>query len=202
MYNLAMSARPLPKGAILVPKTAKLVFHGEIFDTYQWDQKMYDGSISTFEMLKRPDTVVILGVVDGKVVLEEQEQPNKPVHFTLPAGRVEPNEDVLEAAKREMAEETGMSFNKWELKDVHQPFVKMDWFIYTYVATNLNERNEQNLDAGEKIRIDLVDYQRVVELIKEGHMHWSAYLTKQILNGKDRLEDILNAPNFKEDQDE
>jgi ADP-ribose pyrophosphatase len=202
MYNLSMSVRPLPKGAVLIPKRAKLVFHGEIFDTYQWEQEMYDGSTSTFEMLKRPDTVVILGVVDGKVVLEEQEQPNKPTHFTLPAGRVEPDEDVLTAAKREMMEETGMSFGKWELKDVHQPFVKMDWFIYTYVASELSETKYQNLDSGEKIKTELVDYKRVVNLIKEGHMHWSAYLTKQILNGRDALDDILGAPTFKEGRGE
>ena len=31
-----------------LPEQAKKVFDGEIFDVYQWDQEMYDGSTETF----------------------------------------------------------------------------------------------------------------------------------------------------------
>ena len=43
-----MTIRKLPKNARLVPKNAKKVFTGEIFDIYQWQQEMYDGSLSIF----------------------------------------------------------------------------------------------------------------------------------------------------------
>lgn len=195
-----MSARPLPKGAILVPKTAKLVFHGEIFDTYQWDQEMYDGSRATFEMLKRPDTVEIIAVKDGKVVLEEQEQPNKPRHLTLPAGRVESGEDVLVAAQREMLEETGMSFAKWELKFVYQPAVKIDWLVHTFLATEFTDQVDQNLDSGEKISTELVDLSKVVSLMLSNDMEASEYIMRQLATGTVSLEDILSAPSFKEQQ--
>lgn len=200
MYNLAMNARPLPKGAILVPSKAKLVFHGEIFDTYQWDQEMYDGSTATFEMLKRPDTVEIIAVKDGKVVLEDQEQPGKPKHLTLPAGRVEPGEDVLVAAQREMLEETGMSFAKWELKFVYQPAVKIDWFVHTFLATEFTEQIDQNLDSGEKISTELVDLSKVVRLMQSNDMEASEYIMRQLATGTVSLEDILSAPNFKEQE--
>ncbi len=36
-----------------IPPNAKRVFKGIIFDVYQWQQKMFDGSKETFEMLKR-----------------------------------------------------------------------------------------------------------------------------------------------------
>lgn len=198
MYNLDMSARPLPKGAILVPETAKLVFHGEIFDTYQWDQEMYDGSSATFEMLKRPDTVEIIAVKDGKVVLEEQEQPGKPKHLTLPAGRVEPGEDVLIAAKRELLEETGMSFAKWELKFVYQPAVKIDWFVYTFLATEFIEQVDQNLDNGEKISTELVEFSQVVDLMRSNDMETSEFIMRKLASGSVSLEDMLNTPEFKE----
>lgn len=35
-----------------LPPQAKKVFTGQIFDVYQWEQEMYDGSFETFEMLK------------------------------------------------------------------------------------------------------------------------------------------------------
>lgn len=200
MYNLGMSVRPLPKGAILVPEDAKLVFHGEIFDTYQWDQEMYDGSTATFEMLKRPDTVEIIAVKDGKVVLEEQEQPGKSKHLTLPAGRVEQDEDVLSTAKREMLEETGMSFAKWDLKFVYQPAHKVDWFVYTFLATEFIEQQPQNLDSGEKISIELVEFSKVVSLMQSGKMELSEFVMRQLATGTISLEDVINSSNFKEQE--
>lgn len=49
----------IPDNAVLVPDAAQHVFEGMIFDVYQWPQKLFDGSEHTFEMLKRPDTVVV-----------------------------------------------------------------------------------------------------------------------------------------------
>ena len=53
----------IPEWAKLVPKEAKKVFSGVIYDVYQWPQEMFDGSMQTFEMLGRPDTVKILAVL-------------------------------------------------------------------------------------------------------------------------------------------
>ena len=59
-----------------IPKHAKRVFKGVIFDVYQWKQKMYDGSFKTFEKIKRPDTVIVFPVLDnGKILLTKQSQP-------------------------------------------------------------------------------------------------------------------------------
>ena len=41
-----------------LPKNAKRVFKGKIFDVYQWDQKMFDNSVEIFEKMKRTDTNV------------------------------------------------------------------------------------------------------------------------------------------------
>lgn len=54
-----MTERVLPKGARLIPPEADRVFRGEIYEVYQWSQKMPDGSVKTFEMLRRPDTVMV-----------------------------------------------------------------------------------------------------------------------------------------------
>lgn len=57
-----MTERVLPKGARLIPREAELVFRGEIYKVYQWPQKMPDGSVKTFEMLRRPDTVMVIAL--------------------------------------------------------------------------------------------------------------------------------------------
>ena len=45
-----------------MPEHAKKVFSGVMFDVYQWEQEMYDGSTATFEKLTRPDTAQVIPV--------------------------------------------------------------------------------------------------------------------------------------------
>ena len=79
-----------PKSKQPIPDNAKRVFKGVIFDTYQWEQKMYDGSRVMFEKLKRPDTVVVFPVLsNGRIILTEQEQPGKEPFIGATGGRVE-----------------------------------------------------------------------------------------------------------------
>lgn len=123
-----MTRRPLPPDARLVPHSATLVFKGVIYDTYQWPQKLPDGTTTTFEMLKRPDTVMIIAIDDnGEVVVVDETQPGGIVRSAhLPVGRVDTkDQSVLATAQRELAEETGWSFADWELVDIVQPEKKI-----------------------------------------------------------------------------
>ena len=72
--------------------------------------------------------------------------------------------DELAAAKRELLEETGLSFRNWKLVKVEQPFNKIDWLVYTFVATGLIGQTAQNLDAGEKIELEALSIAEVKEL--------------------------------------
>ena len=187
-----LSKRPLPKDAILVPKNAKKAFSGNIYDTYQWQQKMYDGSYATFEMLKRSDTVEVIAVIDDEVVLIEENQPNiSDSYYTIPGGRVDPGEDLYKTAKRELLEETGMEFDNWKLVHIKQPARKIEWFIYTFVATNLILQTKQKLDAGEKIKVQKVPYKKLLDLVKNGNLLISDYLQIKLLHNKTKLADVL-----------
>jgi len=155
-----LAKRVLPKKARLVPGNAKKVFSGKIFDIYQWQQQMYDGSLSTFEMAKRTDTVQILAIVGGKVVVLDEQQPDGTRRYnSLPGGRIDP-EDItpLDAAKREMLEETGYSFNSWKLLNVRQPQRKIEWFIYIFVAWDVIGQIPQSIDQGEKITVKKISW--------------------------------------------
>src|SRR5437868_13556711 len=110
-----------------IPPEAKLVFSGILFDVYQWQQKMFDGSFETFEMLKRPDTVEIIATNGDKVYMSHQSQPNKANFYSLFGGRKEKGEEPLECAKRELLEESGMSSNNWELYKEYKPLHKIEW---------------------------------------------------------------------------
>jgi ADP-ribose pyrophosphatase len=189
-----MSApKPLPKNAILIPENAKKVFSGYMYDTYQWQQKMYDGSYETFEMLRRPDTVEIIAIDGDEVIVTEESQPNIQAPFwSIPGGRVDTGEDIYKAAKREMLEETGLEFESWQLVHIQQPARKIEWFIYTFVATRLKNHQQPRLDSGEKITLHRFSYDKILNMIREGRFLASSYLSTKILNNKQTLKDILD----------
>ena len=186
----------IPNNAVLVPDNAERVFKGMIFDVYQWPQKLYDGSEHTFEMLKRADTVHSICIVNEKVLMLDDEQPHLGRKKTFPGGRVDPGDSsTLNAVKREVQEETGYSFKGWQLVKVSQPFSKIEWFTYLYLAWEVDKKTETHHDAGEKIKLTELSLPEVKELVSqhEGHLGESAPLFENV----NLLDDLLGLPEFR-----
>lgn len=157
-------ARPVSKQPM--PPHAKLVFHGIVFDVYQWEQPAYDGTVKIFEKLKRPDTAIVIPVTgDGNILLSRQEQPGKAPFIGCLGGRVDQGEGVLEAAKRELLEESGYMADEWILFDAVQPTSKIDWAVFTFIAKDCKKVAGQNLDGAEKIELMPVDFDTFIKIV-------------------------------------
>ncbi|HKY74490.1 MAG TPA: NUDIX hydrolase [Patescibacteria group bacterium] len=151
-----------------LPPNAKKVFQGQIFEVYQWDQQLYDGSIATFERLKRVDTAQVVAVVGDRILIQKQEQPSLGTFFSLPGGMCDSYEEPpLEAGKRELLEETGYQSDFWTLWRTHQPFSKIIWTLHTFFARNCVKIQEPALDAGEKIQNILMTFDEFLSLADE-----------------------------------
>ena len=48
-----------------------------------------------------------------------------------------------------------------------QPSGKIDWAAYVFIAKNCQVKSTPTPDAGEKIQLELVDYDQFLELMKE-----------------------------------
>lgn len=183
----------VPSEILTIPENAELVFSGKIFDVYQWPQQLFDGTTETFEMLSRKDTVKIIAIKDDKVVITYQKQPRKDWFYDLPGGRNDnPEENELAAAKREMLEETGMTFRTWKLVEVKQPFMKLDWLVYTFIATDFIAQKPQKLDAGEQIKVKEISFEEL-KAITETEERFSKY---SVIDRSPTLADLLNTPSL------
>lgn len=185
----------IPKGSGLIPDAAKCVFKGEIFDVYQWQQKLYDGSFATFERLKRDDTVSVFAIVDDKIIVLEDEQPDRNMVLALPGGRVDDTDpSILAAAMRETYEETGYRFEQWRLIEVRAPVFKMEWFMYTYIAFGEYTIDKPHVDPGERIIVRLESFENVKELQRKGQ---ERFVDHEALKKANSLQKFLETLEFK-----
>ncbi|MCP4354526.1 MAG: NUDIX hydrolase [Proteobacteria bacterium] len=152
-----------------IPEHAKCVFKGILFDTYQWQQELYDGSFTTFEMLKRKHVISVIALQDENIFYLEEQQPDKDPFIGLVSGCADNNsEDPLETAKRELLEETGMASDDWSLimESNDNPFI--DCPIYIYTARNCRVIAEPTLEPSEKIDVHIATIDKFCDEILVG----------------------------------
>ena len=176
-----------------IPREAKKVFEGIIFDVYHWEQEQFDGTFKTFEMVKHWDTVVIVALIGDKIYLQREEQPNEAPFLGLPAGRFDKGEkDPIIVAKRELLEETGYTTDDFRLlRSVEIPGT-VDWTQHVVIAHDCRKVAEPKLDVGgEKIHETmLVTFDEFLELSKIPDFRRGAF--------SDDIVKSLNDPAYKE----
>lgn len=190
--NLHMK-RPLPKGSIFYSEKAEKVFDGLRFDVYQWKQKQFDGSEHTFETVRRTDNVFVIPVIGEQVVAVQEEQPHwGRSELNIVAGMLEEGEGILEGAKRELEEETGMIFKNFYLVHMEQPNISAEWVSYTVVATGFTgEEKEQKLDKGEKSSKVLMSFKEYIQTVRNfGFMYRQRFAEDYII--MDKVEEFFS----------
>ena len=167
-----------------LPKKAKKVFKGLIFDIYQWPQKLFTGKTATFELAKRQDTVVIISTVKDKLVIIKQRQPQTKWFYSLPSGRMDKKgESPKKAALRELLEETGMKPEKLKLWKTYHSSGKVVNTVHVFIAQNCDVVAKQKLDDGEKIEVNLLNFNDFLKLSDRSDCFYGV-LTEDILKAR------------------
>ncbi len=155
--------RPAPRQS--PPDNAQMAFQGVLFEVWQWEQKLFDGSSVTFESLRRPDTVLVLPVrQDGTLLLVHQLHPgDRRSRLRVLSGRVKAGEIPEQTARRELGEEIGIVAGEFRLWDAWQPIEKVDWAVYLFIAHNLATGPALRSDPRERVTAQPIPIDRLFE---------------------------------------
>ena len=139
--------------------------------TVRHDQvRLPDGRINPeFYVLEYPDWVNVIAITeDGMFVLERQYRHGLgKTCYEIPAGVIEKGETPLEAAKRELQEETGYGEGEWEtLMTVSGNCSTTSNLTHCFLAKGVKKISGQHLDATENISVCLMDETRVKDLLE------------------------------------
>jgi ADP-ribose pyrophosphatase len=140
----ARKKKPSAKPRVI---SSKLAYKGKVFSVFSDKVEEPGGNINTRDVIRHNGSVVMLAVDESKdpndpeIVFERQyRHAAGQFLIELPAGRVEPHEAPLAAAKRELIEETGYRAKRWTLltKYFASPGFLGEW-MQIYLARDIRE---------------------------------------------------------------
>lgn len=147
-----------------------LVHHGTIIDLYEDRMKLPDGREEYYDFIKHKGAAAVVPVLsDGKILMVRQYR-NAIDSYTLeiPAGGLNSAEESsLDAAHRELEEETGYFADKIDLEPLISLYTTVAFCnekIDIFIAKNL-KRTEQHLDDDEYIEVKAFSIEELTDMI-------------------------------------
>lgn len=150
------------------------VFDGVLLHVRKDRVRLPNGEESVREYISHPGAVVILAFLpDGRLLFERQfRYPLRRVFLELPAGKIDPGEDVLETARRELREETGYDAGSWQHLGVMHPCIGYsDERIEIFAARDLQcSADGQQLDHNEFLELVTLSPEEARQAVWDGRI--------------------------------
>jgi ADP-ribose pyrophosphatase len=146
------------------------VFKGRFLDVRRDTVHLPNGHSGSREYVVHPGACVVIPLLDnGEVVLEKQfRYPVGREMIEFPAGKLDPNEDPLICALRELHEETGYSASEWAYAGcMHLAIAYSTEVIHIYFARGL-VLGERSLDDEEFLDVFAAPAEQLINWCADG----------------------------------
>lgn len=173
--------------------SSEIVYQGPLFCVRHDKLIEPGGRPNEREVIRHNGSVVILAIDSSKnkrdpwVVLERQYRHAANQYlWELPAGKLEPGEEPLAGAQRELAEETGYRAKKWRpLVEYYASPGFLGESMKVFLAEGLKP-GETHLEEDEEIELRLVKLSELLKMIDKGVILDGKTLTSVLLYARKR----------------
>ena len=155
------------------------LFEGKFLKARRDTVRLPNGGSSTREYIVHPGAVVIIPLLDDANVLMERQfrYPIGQVMLEFPAGKLDPDEEPLTCAQRELAEETGYAAGEWAYAGaMHLAISYSTEIIHIFFARGMTA-GQQQLDNDEFVELCAVADESLFEACRSGAMTDAKSLT-------------------------
>ncbi len=146
------------------------VWQGGVIRVEDMAVELPDGTLAQRDIVRHPGGVGVVALTDECLValVRQYRAPFDRVTVEIPAGKIEPGEDPLEAARRELVEETGYTAGELvPLVSVAPSPGYTDEVVRVYLARDLTF-TAQHTDGDEFLNVDLVPLDEVRAAVLSG----------------------------------
>jgi ADP-ribose pyrophosphatase len=159
--------------------SGELVYEGKILDLEVDRVRMPSGNEAVREVVRHRGAVVVLPLHEDRRIefVRQYRYPMGEVLLELPAGKLDPGEEPIVCAGRELAEETG-----WKPVEIHEigSFFTSPGFtdelLYAFIATPLEEAPEVEQDPDEAIENVTMTVEEALDACRTGEIRDSKTL--------------------------
>lgn len=150
--------------------TSKQIFDGKVVKLFVDTVELPDGSEAIREIVRHPGAVCVIPVTKDMdvVTVKQYRYAFEQIMLEIPAGKLEPGENPLEAVKRELEEESGVVAKKIEyLGEIFTTVAIFDEKIHLYLATEL-EFKDAHPDEDEFLEVETIPLSELYNMVMDG----------------------------------
>lgn len=149
------------------------IYRGRVVNLDVLDVALHNGELAKRELVRHPGAVAIVALLpnDDVLLVRQFRIAAGKVMLEIPAGTLNPNENPLACAERELQEETG--YRPGAMESLGGMFVAPGYtteYIHLFLATDLTE-SRLAMDDDEVIEVDRVPLAETIRMIERGDIH-------------------------------
>lgn len=147
------------------------IFNGVIIKVVKDDVELASGIKTSREVVYHREAVAVAAVNENDEILmvTQYRYAIGRDMLELPAGLIDEGESPLEAAKRELLEETGYEAANWKpLAQIHTSPGSHNEKLHIFSASGLTRISDQSLDEDEIVAFSSVPFEEVLDMVTTG----------------------------------